>query len=304
MHVYTHICTHICAIFKNVSPNYLALFLKNNKQLYFQLHMVSEAQLLCRHPGECYFNRVEWGRKEKSEHVQPSVWERGREEGGSLIRVSSLVFSVLKVFGSFLHWRELPRSMCRPQQWCPPQMARPRHRPSPCLLFPSSHIYQKSSSSCPIVLEGWSPKPRPKGHKTGPLHVCQLWIPGECCLHFIVPIGHVCQGACSPLPTSLPTFFFLWAENILSQPPEKYLSLEFTPNEMLFFSLSSFSLFGDVGSFSSFCNKGSRWKRNRSLLKKEDITSSFISLTVHPAAPAPRCKSVAGRVFQGSGWGE
>lgn len=73
MYVYTHICTHICAIFKNVSLNYLALFFKNNKQLCFQLHMVSEAQLLCRHPGERYFNRVGWERKEESEHVQPSI---------------------------------------------------------------------------------------------------------------------------------------------------------------------------------------------------------------------------------------
>lgn len=200
--------------------------------------------------------------------------------------------------------------MCRPRQWCPPQMARPRRRPSPLPAVPFLPYLSEEQLILSNCSGGVIPKTKAKGPQNRSLSWLPTWVPGGCCLQFIVPIGHVCQGACSPLPTSLPTFFFLWAENILSQPPEKYLSLEFTPNEMLFFSLSSFSLFWDVGSFSSFCNKGSRWKRNRSLLKKEDIASSLISLTVHPAAPAPRCKSVAelsprlrlGRVGIGAKW--
>lgn len=83
MHVYTHICTHICAIFKNVSPNYLALFLKNNKQLCFQLHMVSEAQLLCRHPGECYFDRA-GGEGKRSQDMYSLQFEREAEKTGAL----------------------------------------------------------------------------------------------------------------------------------------------------------------------------------------------------------------------------
>lgn len=80
MHVYTHICIHICIIFENVSPNYLALFLKNNKQSYFQLH-ISEIQILCRHPKECYLMGEGWGKKEKSEHVLASWFEGEAGEG-------------------------------------------------------------------------------------------------------------------------------------------------------------------------------------------------------------------------------
>lgn len=97
MHLYTHICIHICTIFENVSPNYLALFLKNNKQLYFQLH-ISEIQILCRHPKECYLMGEGWGKKEKSEHVLASWFERETGEGWSLMLVWSLVVCVLKLW--------------------------------------------------------------------------------------------------------------------------------------------------------------------------------------------------------------
>lgn len=47
------------AIYKTVSTNYLAWLLKNNKQFYFELRMISETLTLYRHPKECYLREVE-----------------------------------------------------------------------------------------------------------------------------------------------------------------------------------------------------------------------------------------------------
>lgn len=86
-----------------------------------------------------------------------------------------LVFSVFKVFGSSLHWRELPRPRHRPQQWCPPQMARPRHRPSPLPAGP----FLPYRSEEQLVLSNGSggviPKTKAKGPQNRSLPCLPTW---------------------------------------------------------------------------------------------------------------------------------
>lgn len=164
MQVYTHICTHICAVFENASSNYLALFLKHNKQLHFQLHMITETQILCRHPKECYWRERD-GEGKRSQNMF-LVWERGREGLSGFQCAQSLWLISTQEGNVTLHVGLSNKLLLVPTptacSWLP----------IPRLLFTSSHTFQDSSTPCLIVLEEWSAIQGPKDYETSPFRVC------------------------------------------------------------------------------------------------------------------------------------
>lgn len=116
------------AIYKNVSTNYLAWLLTNNKPSYFEFRMIRETPTPCRHLKECYLRGG--GRKKKLEHVLASL---SRELGGSP------VFCVFKVISA--------ENCCEFVSTAEPLAPTAEHGPSPplpiCLLAlpptPSPH---------------------------------------------------------------------------------------------------------------------------------------------------------------------
>lgn len=232
-----------------------------------------------------------------------------RERGDPLILVWSLVFCVLKLFGSFPHRREiscsisvsatellLPTSHCR-------SLA-----PSPSLLFPSSHTFLDGSTPCLIALEERSPVQKPKGPRIKSLPRLLTSVPGGRCSSYLCPwdmFGRECPVlACHTAYVLLLSMGWAYSLSTASE-----VSFSWIYSKLFFFNLSSFSPFWDEASFFSFYNIGSHWKRNLSLLKVEDsLLIYFLHLPYCSLwskgqgwEPVQECCT---RAFQGSDRGE
>lgn len=188
----------------------MAWLLTNNKPSYFELRMIRETPTPRRHLKECYLRGGR--RKRKLEHVLASL-SRERDPRGSRCWVD-LQFSVSS--RSFLQ-RIVASPSPQQNHWHPPQSTGPGP-PLPIVCWPflpclpptaEAEGPTKPVSSVSANFRSW--------------HHCLCLTAGPVLPHCLRPP--------------------LWAEHRLCQLLEKRLSLQLTPNQLFFFSLSSSSLF-------------------------------------------------------------